>query len=57
MPKIITAPKVIRNNSQAKGPILDDTLESDMAPTKQLYDLIIFSLHHIYDFIIKESFR
>ncbi len=42
MPKIITAPKVIRNNSQAKGPILDDTLESDMAPTKQLYDFIIF---------------
>lgn len=23
-----TAPKVIRNNSQAKGPNLDDTLES-----------------------------
>lgn len=42
MPKIITAPKVLRNNSQAKGPILDDTLESDMAPTKQLYDFIIF---------------
>ncbi len=34
---IDTAPKVIRNNSQAKGPFLDDTLESEMTPTKQLY--------------------
>lgn len=41
MTKIITAPKVIRNNSQAKGPILDDTLESDLTPTKQLYDFIV----------------
>ena len=32
-----TAPKVIRNNSQAKGPNPDDTLESLWAPTKQLY--------------------
>lgn len=30
------APKVIRKNSQAKGPDLDDTLENDRPPTKQL---------------------
>lgn len=34
-----TEPKVTRDNSQAKGPILDETLESDVAPTKQIFQV------------------